>query len=138
MDGNFIQVPVGKEVGRLVQKKAAVRCGQVELSRNLAPTFLLNPIVSFIFQLENYHLLIGSAGVRTNSAAEVLYAAAWICGEFSVHLRSPSETLRSMFTGRVTSLPGHIQAVFIQNGLKLFSNIVKKEGAEREVGWLGV
>ena len=70
-------------------------------------------------------MLVGSAGARTNSAAEVLYAAAWICGEFSAHLSNPAETLRSMFRGRVTSLPGHIQAVYIQNGLKLFSNITR-------------
>ena len=63
--------------------------------------------------------------MRANSAAEVLYAAAWICGEFSTHLSNPAETLRSMFRGRVTSLPGHIQAVYIQNGLKLFSNITR-------------
>ena len=75
--------------------------------------------------MENYHLLVGSAGVRANSAAEVLYAAAWICGEFSAHLSNPAETLRSMFRGRVTTLPGHIQAVYIQNGLKLFSNITR-------------
>ena len=90
--------------------------------------------------MENYHLLVGSAGVRANSAAEVLYAAAWICGEFSSHLSNPAETLRSMFRGRVTTLPGHIQAVYIQNGLKLFSNITRDalqgekeaDGSERE------
>ena len=83
-------------------------------------------------------MLVGSAGARTNSAAEVLYAAAWICGEFSAHLSNPAETLRSMFRGRVTSLPGHIQAVYIQNGLKLFSNITRdallEEKEEKEAG----
>ena len=80
-------------------------------------------------------MLVGSAGARTNSAAEVLYAAAWICGEFSAHLSNPAETLRSMFRGRVTSLPGHIQAVYIQNGLKLFSNITRDAlQEEKEAG----
>jgi AP-3 complex subunit delta-1 len=57
--------------------------------------------------LENYHLLIGSG--QSNSASEVLYAAAWICGEFSLHVANPKETLQFMFSGRVSSLPGHIQ-----------------------------
>lgn len=43
-----------------------------------------------------------------------------------------------MFRGRVTSLPGHIQAVYIQNGLKLFSNITRdallEEKEEKEAG----
>ena len=74
--------------------------------------------------LENYHLLIGSG--QSKSSCEVLYAAAWICGEFSSHLDDPKETLQFMFRGRVTSLPGHIQSVYIQNGLKLFSSVTKE------------
>ncbi len=43
--------------------------------------------------VENYHLLMGSAGRKT-SVSEVLYAAAWICGEFAEHLTNPVETLQ--------------------------------------------
>lgn len=75
--------------------------------------------------IDNYHLLVHGSGQR-NSAAEVLYAASWICGEFSQHLQNPEETLQSMFRAKINLLPGHIQAVYVQNGTKLFGSIAEK------------
>ncbi|XP_071954379.1 AP-3 complex subunit delta-1-like isoform X2 [Antedon mediterranea] len=75
--------------------------------------------------LENFHLLSG-ASMQTNSRCEVLYAAAWIIGEFPVHLLDPYATLQYMLKQRVSNLPGHIQSVYVQNVLKLYSAIVKK------------
>ena len=51
---------------------------------------------------------MGSA-VHRNGICEVLYAAAWIVGEFTEYLIDPKVTLESMVRQRVTSLPGHIQ-----------------------------
>lgn len=59
------------------------------------------------------------------SMFEVLYAAAWIVGEFSEHATDLSETL-SVFLKPRPNLPGHIQAVFVQNIVKIFSRIVAK------------
>jgi len=39
--------------------------------------------------LENAHVFI--LGSNSTSVAEVLYAAAWICGEFSSHLKDPQK-----------------------------------------------
>ena len=76
--------------------------------------------------VENYHILLANSSLgKRNSVAEVLYAAAWICGEFPAHLVDPRETLGAMFRGRVDTLPAHITSVYIQNGLKLFSFVVK-------------
>ncbi|XP_033106774.1 AP-3 complex subunit delta-1-like isoform X2 [Anneissia japonica] len=75
--------------------------------------------------LENFHLLSG-ASMQTNSRCEVLYAAAWIIGEFPGHLVDPYSTLHHMLKQRVSNLPGHIQSVYVQNVLKLYSAIVKK------------
>ncbi len=58
--------------------------------------------------LENVSLLVGSA-VHRNGICEVLYAAAWIVGEFTEFVPDPKSTLESMARQRVTSLPGHIQ-----------------------------
>ncbi|XP_056647790.1 AP-3 complex subunit delta [Diorhabda sublineata] len=55
---------------------------------------------------------------------EVLYAAAWLCGEFAGELKDPEETLRSMVKYKM--LPQHIESVFLQNILKIFTFIVKK------------
>ncbi|XP_066997437.1 AP-3 complex subunit delta-1 [Anabrus simplex] len=73
--------------------------------------------------VDNAHFLT-SGSAQSSTMAEVLYAAAWICGEFSEHLSEPQATLEAMLRGRVFALPGHIQAVYVQNILKLFANIL--------------
>lgn len=55
---------------------------------------------------------------------EVLYAAAYLCGEFSVHLKEPEAVLQMMLNYK--SLPQHIESVFIHNILKLFAHIMEK------------
>uniref|UniRef100_A0A8D8RGH2 AP-3 complex subunit delta n=1 Tax=Cacopsylla melanoneura TaxID=428564 RepID=A0A8D8RGH2_9HEMI len=56
---------------------------------------------------------------------EVLYAAAWICGEFRSYLETPRVTLEAMTRRRSLSLlPGHIQAVYVQNMLKILARIL--------------
>ncbi|XP_068968798.1 AP-3 complex subunit delta-1 [Bombus flavifrons] len=66
--------------------------------------------------LENSYLLTGQPRA---TMSEVLYAAAWICGEFSSELEDPIVTLQSMLRSQASSLPGHIQAVYVHNILKL-------------------
>nr|CAD7424669.1 unnamed protein product [Timema monikensis] len=73
--------------------------------------------------LDNAHFLTSGSAQRS-TMSEVLYAAAWICGEFSEHLSDPQATLEAMLRGKVFTLPGHIQAVYVQNILKLFANIL--------------
>lgn len=41
-------------------------------------------------------------------------------------LPNPIETLNAMFNPKVTSLPGHIQSVYVQNITKLYSAILVK------------
>ncbi|XP_072260958.1 AP-3 complex subunit delta-1 isoform X2 [Pyxicephalus adspersus] len=73
--------------------------------------------------LDNAHLL--ASNTQRNGICEVLYAAAWICGEFSEHLTEPHQTLEAMLRSKVTTLPGHIQAVYVQNVVKLYSGILQ-------------
>ncbi len=80
--------------------------------------------------MENTHLFTGST--HKGGISEVLYAAAWIVGEFSEHLSDARATLDSLLNPKVTSLPAHIQAVFIQNIVKLYARFLIK--AEAEVG----
>ncbi|KAG1673922.1 AP-3 complex subunit delta-1 [Nymphon striatum] len=74
--------------------------------------------------LENAHLLIGNA--QRNSICEVLYAASWICGEFCSLVPDPQSTLYSLLKPKVTSLPGHIQSVYVQNIMKFYAQIVSQ------------
>uniref|UniRef100_A0A6I8Q5Y7 Adaptor-related protein complex 3 subunit delta 1 n=1 Tax=Xenopus tropicalis TaxID=8364 RepID=A0A6I8Q5Y7_XENTR len=82
--------------------------------------------------LDNAHLL--ASNTQRNGICEVLYAAAWICGEFSEHLLEPNQTLEAMLRPKVTTLPGHIQAVYVQNVVKLYSCILqsKEQAGDQE------
>nr|XP_022908509.1 AP-3 complex subunit delta [Onthophagus taurus] len=53
---------------------------------------------------------------------EVLLAATFLCGEFASELKNPEQTLKAMI--KYKSLPQHIEAVFIQNILKLYAYIM--------------
>ncbi|KGL73772.1 AP-3 complex subunit delta-1, partial [Tinamus guttatus] len=82
--------------------------------------------------LDNAHLIASNA--QRNGICEVLYAAAWICGEFSEHLEEANQTLEAMLRPKVTTLPGHIQAVYVQNMVKLYASILqqKEQSGEKE------
>lgn len=80
--------------------------------------------------LENSHILANNS--HRNGICEVLYAAAWICGEFSEHLSNPKTTLEAMLRPKITSLPGHIQSIFVQNILKLYGKILKAAEAKED------
>ncbi|KAJ8950778.1 hypothetical protein NQ318_011271 [Aromia moschata] len=55
---------------------------------------------------------------------EVLYAAAWLCGEFVSELQKPEDTLLSLLKYKI--LPQHIESVFIQNIIKIFASVMEK------------
>lgn len=84
--------------------------------------------------LENTHLFVGTS--QSEGICEVLYAAAWIVGEFSEHLANPRSTLDCLLNPKVTALPAHIQAVFVQNLVKLYASILVT--AEAEVRYIPV
>jgi len=52
---------------------------------------------------------------------------------FNRHLPDIHNTLEAMLQPKVTSLPGHIQAVYVQNIAKLFAKILASEQQEEEV-----
>jgi AP-3 complex subunit delta-1 len=78
--------------------------------------------------LENTHLFSGST--HENGICEVLYAAAWITGEFSSYLPNARGTIDALLNPKITALPAHIQAVFVQNIVKLYASILVKAEAE--------
>lgn len=68
--------------------------------------------------------LLESFPVTTQSGTmfEVLYAAAWIVGEFATEENDLERILNILLKSR--SLPGHIQGVYIQNIIKLATRIL--------------
>lgn len=61
-----------------------------------------------------------------NGICEVLYAASWIVGEFNSYVQHHCAIMDALLQPRITALPGHIQAVNIQNAMKLFSVVYAK------------
>ena len=62
---------------------------------------------------------------RGGCSTDVLYAASWICGEFAALLEGPEATLKAMCKrSRVMALPGHVQATYIQNAMKLYAHVI--------------
>lgn len=42
------------------------------------------------------------------------------------HLQEPQQTLEAMLRPKVTTLPGHIQAVYVQNMVKLYASMLQQ------------
>ena len=52
----------------------------------------------------------------------MLYAAGWMVGEYCHHLTSHQDTLQALIRGMIPSLPPHIQAVYIQSAVKIYTD----------------
>lgn len=48
------------------------------------------------------------------------------------HLENPVQTLEAMLRPKVATLPGHIQAVYVQNAAKLFATVLKSQEGNTE------
>ncbi|CAG0883727.1 unnamed protein product [Cyprideis torosa] len=91
--------------------------------------------------LENSQVLFFPEGGKS-TGVEVLYAAAYICGEFAnpncvvfsqSHLPDPRGTLEAMLRTRVSNLPPHVAAAYIQNLLKMYSRILTVAEEEQDM-----
>ncbi|KNC51771.1 garnet [Thecamonas trahens ATCC 50062] len=65
-----------------------------------------------------------------DSISEVLYAAAWIVGEFAAELNNDYfvRVMQAIMQPRVSTLPPRIQGVYLQNAVKLFAEAVARFG----------
>lgn len=114
-------------------KFEGTRHGKMIASQMLDVTIRVKDVRPFAVRqmstiLENTHLFTGST--TKEGICEVLYAAAWIVGEFSAHLSDARSTLDSLLNPKITALPAHIQAVFIQNIVKLYASLLVQAEAE--------
>ncbi|KAI0094397.1 Ap3d1 protein [Irpex rosettiformis] len=56
------------------------------------------------------------------SCSEVLWAAAWICGEYCSELAEPQKLLNYLLQPKVLTLPPEIVSVYLQGALKVFGS----------------
>lgn len=84
--------------------------------------------------LTSSHLL--NAKIEKNGVCEVLYAAAYVVGEFAAELDNPLGLIDSLLQPTIANLPGHIQAVCIHNVAKIYGQIGKTIEESDEVCFL--
>ncbi|EDQ84380.1 uncharacterized protein MONBRDRAFT_30296 [Monosiga brevicollis MX1] len=61
-----------------------------------------------------------------NGINEVLYASAFVVGEYAEHLTDEAAVVEALLQPRVASLPAHIQAVCVHNTLKIYARLTEK------------
>jgi len=107
------------------------------------PDLRAHAVASMIPLLLDAKLLEGQCRF---TMSEVLYAAAWIVGEYAalikrddaegsdsdeeVAVHTPSGVLAALMDPRASNLPAHVQAVFVQAMLKVYAFVVKEEPAQ--------
>uniref|UniRef100_A0A0N5ATS8 AP-3 complex subunit delta n=1 Tax=Syphacia muris TaxID=451379 RepID=A0A0N5ATS8_9BILA len=82
--------------------------------------------------LENAPLLLAGSEQHRSNIAEVLLAAAWICGEYAEHVCNPQSVLESMLRTKTSIMPGHVLSAYVQNIAKLYSLLLSKAEAEQD------
>ena len=116
----LIQLESGSKHGSVIAEQLLDVTIRVETVRKFSVNEMANLIDAF------------PCSSQTSTMYEVLYAAAWIIGEFGSQLDNPENALKMLLKER-PMLPGHIQAVFVQNSNKLFVNILEKSGTTGSV-----
>lgn len=118
------QMEFGTRQGHVIATQLMDVCIRVQAIRH----FAVNDLAQLLEQFSSVQL--------TGTVQEVLYAAAWLCGEFCTELFTTEEdggsggstperarqTVEFMLVYK--NLPPHIQAVFIQNILKITSHLL--------------
>lgn len=107
----LIQLEAGSKHGTVIAEQLLDVTIRVESVRKFSVSEMLNLINSF------------PCSSQTSTMYEVLYAAAWIVGEFNDQLEVPLEAIKLFLQER--PIPGHIQAVFVQNSIKIFVRIIE-------------
>lgn len=109
----------------LIQLEAGSKHGSVIADQLLDVTIRVETVREFSVKEMSNLIEAFPCSSQTSTMYEVLYAAAWIVGEFGNHLEDPEKTFKMLLNER-PGLPGHIQAVYVQNSNKLFIHLLEK------------
>lgn len=116
----LIQLETGSKHGSVIAEQLLDVTIRVETVRKFSVNEMANLIEGF------------PCSSQTSTMYEVLYAAAWIIGEFGDQLENAVDTLKMLMKDRAM-LPGHIQAVLVQNAFKLFVFLLDKSLESEDV-----
>ncbi|KAG2050585.1 Adaptor protein complex AP-3 delta subunit [Suillus hirtellus] len=99
------------DIGTQIRDQLVDVVGRVRAARSYAVKLMVKVLSDDTFLLH-----AGEQG----SCSEVLWAAAWICGEFCSELSAPDELIPYLLQPEIASLRPDIAAVCIQSATKLF------------------
>ncbi|KAL1375806.1 hypothetical protein pipiens_017272 [Culex pipiens pipiens] len=105
----------------LIQLESGSKHGKVIATQLLDVAIRVQAVRTFAVNEMSTLLASYPIAAQNSTMHEVLYAAAWIVGEFGSCLDNPEQTLNILLQPR--QVPGHIQAVYVQNATKLFANL---------------
>ncbi|KAG6884488.1 hypothetical protein C0993_010619 [Termitomyces sp. T159_Od127] len=98
-------------VGTEIRDQLVDVVGRVRAVRRYAVK-LMYQLISDVTMLRNAH--------EEGSCSEVLWAAAWVCGEYCDELNEPQKLLPYLLQQEISSLAPEIVAVYIQAATKVF------------------
>ena len=93
-------------------------------------------VPQMVLLVQNAQLLLQGNNSHRKNMAEVLLAAAWICGEFAQHVNDITTLLESMLRLKLSVVPGALLSVYVQNMAKLYALQLCKLEADGD--WDGV
>lgn len=99
------------DIGSEIRDQLVDVVGRVRASRPYA--------VKLMYTLISDEAMLRNASVE-GSCSEILWAAAWICGEYCQELAEPQKLIPYLLQQEVTNLPPDIIAVYIQAMTKIF------------------
>lgn len=108
----------------LAQMEFGSKQGHVIAAQLMDVSIRVQAIRSFAVAEMAQLLEVYSSSTQFSIMQDVLYAAAWLCGEFASELKNLEQTLVAML--QYKALPQHIEAVFIHNILKLFARLLER------------
>ncbi|XP_031329870.1 AP-3 complex subunit delta isoform X2 [Photinus pyralis] len=112
----------------LAQMEFGSKQGHVIAAQLMDVSIRVQAIRSFAVAEMAQLLEVYSSSTQLSIMQDVLYAAAWLCGEFASELKNVEQTLMAML--QYKALPQHIESVFIHNILKLFARLLERYETE--------
>lgn len=94
--------------------------------------------LGYLFYLTMHPVVCQTVGTYGNKVWQQLFQQVFAEINFETapclcrHLENPVQTLEAMLRPKVATLPGHIQAVYVQNAAKLFATVLKSQEGNTE------
>lgn len=104
----------GTKHGNLIAEQIRDVAVRVQSVRHFA-------VSQMVLLVQNAQLLLQGHSIQKKNMTDVLLAAAWICGEYAQHVNDIPTLLDSMLRLKLSTMPGTLLSVYVQNIAKLYA-----------------